>query len=36
MRFSRTPTVRGHAGPMLGADTDSVLAELATDRTGAL
>lgn len=34
MRFSRTPTVRGQAGPLLGAHTDGVLAELATDRTG--
>ena len=33
MRFSRTPTVRGQAGPTLGAHTDSVLAELATDGT---
>ena len=28
MRFSRTPAVRGRAGPALGADTDAVLDEL--------
>lgn len=28
MRFSRTPTVRGHAGPLLGEHTTAVLAEL--------
>ena len=27
MRFSRTPVVREHAGPVLGADTDRVFAE---------
>lgn len=29
MRFSRTPTVREHAGPELGDATDAVLAEIA-------
>ncbi|ANY08563.1 CaiB/BaiF CoA transferase family protein [Pseudonocardia sp. HH130630-07] len=31
MRFSRTPARRANAGPSLGADTDSVLAELAVE-----
>ncbi|MDT9594077.1 CoA transferase [Nocardioides zeae] len=31
MRFSRTPARRGSAGPLLGADTDAVLAELGAD-----
>ncbi|MCI2265568.1 CaiB/BaiF CoA transferase family protein [Sediminivirga luteola] len=31
MRFSRTPAVRGQAGPVLGADTERVLAELADE-----
>lgn len=30
MRFSRTPPVRGNAGPRLGEDTQSVLDEIAT------
>ena len=31
MRFSRTPTVRDHAGPTLGDATDAVLAEIAAE-----
>lgn len=31
MRFSATPAVRGGAGPMLGADTETVLAEFGFD-----
>jgi formyl-CoA transferase len=31
MRFSVTPAVRGGAGPMLGADTETVLAEFGFD-----
>ncbi len=32
MRFSATPAVRGGAGPMLGADTETVLAEFGFDQ----
>lgn len=32
MRFSRTPVRRGAAGPLLGADTEAVLAELEDER----
>ncbi|HEY3607283.1 MAG TPA: CoA transferase [Pseudonocardiaceae bacterium] len=31
MRFSATPAIRGGAGPMLGADTETVLAEFGFD-----
>lgn len=31
MRFSRTPTIRDHAGPELGDATDSVLAEITQE-----
>jgi formyl-CoA transferase len=32
MRFSRTPAVRGNAGPPLGADTGAVLDEVGADQ----